>query len=68
MALLKFARKHWKLILAVIYLISPIDIIPDVLIPFGYTEDAILLLMAVLEYYSKKRKKKGKIIDGEIVE
>lgn len=64
-------RKHWKLILAIIYLVSPIDFIPDVLLPLGYTEDIILLVTVVLDYFVQKKKKakqKEDIVDGEIVE
>ena len=71
-ALKIFIKEHWKLILAVLYLISPIDIIPDVLIPLGYTEDILILITAVVEYYLKLRKKEKKrkkdVIEGELAE
>jgi uncharacterized membrane protein YkvA (DUF1232 family) len=47
------------LALAVIYLISPIDLIPDVLFPAGYLDD-IPFLIATVVYagYSYRRLKK----------
>ncbi len=45
--------------LAVVYLISPIDIIPDVIFPAGYLEDIPLLLAtAVYAGYSYRKMKK----------
>ncbi len=47
------------LILAVIYLISPIDIIPDALVPIGYLEDIPLLITtAIYAGYSYRKLKK----------
>lgn len=72
---LNFIKKHWKLILAVLYLILPIDLIPDVLLPLGYTDDLFLVVSAVLSYLVKKKhsektgsKTKGDIFEGEISE
>jgi uncharacterized membrane protein YkvA (DUF1232 family) len=45
--------------LAVVYLISPIDIIPDVLLPAGLLDDIPLLLStAVYAGYSYRKMKK----------
>jgi uncharacterized membrane protein YkvA (DUF1232 family) len=63
----KDARKRFiiamiMLALAVVYLVSPIDIIPDALFPAGYLED-IPLLVATAAYagfaYWKLRKKES---------
>lgn len=71
----KFIKKHWKLILTIIYLLSPIDLIPDVLLPLGYTDDLILIITAVLDYYVQNKRrdpidfdKKSDVVDGEIVD
>ncbi len=48
--------------LAVVYLISPIDIIPDVFFPAGYIEDIPLLLTTALYAgytYRKMKKSQG---------
>lgn len=45
------------------YFISPIDAIPDVLVPVGYTDDLAVLAMAittVASYISEQHKKKAK--------
>jgi uncharacterized membrane protein YkvA (DUF1232 family) len=48
--------------LALIYLISPIDIIPDVIFPVGYLDDIPLLLSTALYagYAYRKLKKEQK--------
>ena len=41
------------LVAAMVYIVSPVDLIPDFLIPvFGFTED-IIILMLVLKYFVK---------------
>lgn len=35
-------------VIALIYGASPIDVIPDVLVPFGFADDAVVLVGAVL--------------------
>lgn len=64
---LESARKRFIvsliiLVLAVIYLISPIDIIPDVIFPAGYIEDIPMLLSAAVyagySYHKMKKKQK----------
>ncbi len=70
-----FIKRHWKLILVVVYVISPIDLIPDVLMPLGYTEDLLLVVTMILDYY-KRKKTEGKFtfdneakpVDGEVEE
>ena len=50
------------LVAAIIYLISPIDIIPDVLFPAGYLDDIPFLLAAAvysgISYRKMKREQK----------
>ena len=47
--------------LAVIYLISPIDIIPDLIFPAGYLDDIPLLIAtAIYAGYSYRKMKKGR--------
>ncbi len=48
------------LVLAIIYLVSPIDIIPDVFFPAGYLDDIPLLITAAVYagYSYRKLKKK----------
>jgi uncharacterized membrane protein YkvA (DUF1232 family) len=39
-------KRFWPLILGLIYLVSPIDAIPDTLLGLGWADDIILLLLA----------------------
>lgn len=47
--------------LAVIYLISPIDLIPDVLFPVGYLDDIPLLIgSSIYAWFTYRKMKKEK--------
>jgi len=39
-------KRFWPLLLGLIYLASPIDVIPDTLVGLGWVDDLILLLLA----------------------
>jgi uncharacterized membrane protein YkvA (DUF1232 family) len=54
------------LAIAVMYLLSPIDIIPDVLFPAGYIDDIPLLIATVIYtgYSYRKLKKKQKQLNS----
>jgi uncharacterized membrane protein YkvA (DUF1232 family) len=57
--------------LTLLYFLSPIDIIPDFLLPFGWIDDGILASVFVMELFSllknsnKDSKQNPKIIDVE---
>ena len=54
---ISFLQKHWITILIVIYILSPIDFFPEAIFgPFGLTDDAILLLIKLLEMYREHQK------------
>lgn len=64
----KFLRKNWTLVLAIAYLLSPIDFIPDVLPVFGFSDDILLLIATLIYRYIKFRDAKNdEVIEGEIV-
>jgi uncharacterized membrane protein YkvA (DUF1232 family) len=53
-----------------LYFLSPIDIIPDFLLPFGWIDDGILASVFVMELFSllknnKNSRQNPKIIDVE---
>lgn len=53
--------EKFKLILAVIYLLSPIDIIPEVFLgPFGLIDDGVALLYILNYVFSPKESKRVK--------
>lgn len=61
-------KKNWWLLLVVLYLILPLDIIPDVILPFGLADDLLLVILSAIKAHrANKKDAKDKIIDGEIV-
>jgi uncharacterized membrane protein YkvA (DUF1232 family) len=49
--MLKFIKRHWILIISLIYLLWPIDLISDFFGPVGLIDDAgVLLLAFVVEF------------------
>ena len=75
--------KYILLIIGIIYIISPIDFIPDFFLPFGLGDDLIVLLIIIKEILSlltgtksininslkaKQMVHNPKIVDAEIVE
>lgn len=51
-----FIKENYLLILAILYIISPIDIIPDILPIAGYGDDLFVLIMTlVYKYYIHKK-------------
>jgi uncharacterized membrane protein YkvA (DUF1232 family) len=39
-----FLKKNWMVIVALVYLLSPVDFIPDVLPVLGASDDVLVLL------------------------
>ena len=71
MHLKQFLKKNWFLVLAILYVLSPIDFLPDFLGPLGYSDDVLVLILTALIKYIQMRKghKDGKdVIEGEIVD
>lgn len=53
----KFLQKNWLLIAAIIYLILPIDFIPESLFgPLGLTDDVGVLVIELVRRYFSSRK------------
>ena len=46
------------LILAIVYVLSPIDIVPDAMIPIGWLDDAGIILAEIAQFllYAKNKK------------
>lgn len=57
--LIQFIKENKYLILGLIYLISPIDIIPDFLLPIGFADDLFVVVAALAwkftKFYFKER-------------
>lgn len=52
-SLMKFIKNNFLLIIAIVYLIIPIDFLPDVIPLLGYGDDALLLIAGLLRSYVK---------------
>lgn len=53
-----FLSENWPTILAMLYLVSPIDAIPDALVPIvGQADDAFIMVLELIRRYYVFRKK-----------
>lgn len=52
-------RKYWAVGLGLLYLVFPIDIIPDVIPVFGWGDDALVLIVSLIVNYKKLLKNAG---------
>lgn len=54
-----FIKTNWLLILTIIYVISPVDIIPEMFVPIaGNVDDAGVVFIELLRRYYEYKKKK----------
>jgi uncharacterized membrane protein YkvA (DUF1232 family) len=49
--------KWWVVALTLAYVFSPIDIIPDFILPFGIIDDGAILVLMIKELIMSPRKK-----------
>lgn len=53
----KFIRKNWLLILSFIYILSPIDILPEFILgPLGIIDDGLLVGVLLLRAFLSRDK------------
>ncbi len=59
--------KYFIALLALIYLVFPYDLMPDIIIGVGWIDDLIILILLWLFFFAKKRKKAGDqdLFDGD---
>jgi uncharacterized membrane protein YkvA (DUF1232 family) len=57
----KFLEKYWLFILSIIYIILPVDLIPDVIPFLGGLDDSTLVILGLIKQYIdyKKGKESG---------
>jgi uncharacterized membrane protein YkvA (DUF1232 family) len=55
-----FIKKYWIFFVAVIYILLPVDLIPDVIPIFGGIDDSSLVILGLIKQYLEYRKKKEK--------
>lgn len=53
-----FARK-WPYIFVILYILFPIDLLPDALPILGNVDDSVLLIASLLKEYIEYRKEKN---------
>lgn len=67
----KFLTKNILLIIAIIYLLLPIDLIPDSIPVFGNLDDTAFFVIALIKNYVDWKKSEGDkeedVQEGEIV-
>jgi uncharacterized membrane protein YkvA (DUF1232 family) len=56
-----FIKKHWILIVSLIYVIFPLDFISDIFGPFGLVDDFSLVILALIREFVIYRKAKQDI-------
>lgn len=73
-------KRYLLILISIIYLISPIDFIPEFLLPFGIADDFIVMLFLIREIALMVKNKKSlsptakfpfenpNIIEGEIID
>ncbi len=51
-----FLQKKWPFLLVILYVLSPIDLIPDFVAPLGSVDDTALLIIEFIRQYNEYRK------------
>ncbi|KKP44036.1 MAG: hypothetical protein UR47_C0017G0007 [candidate division WS6 bacterium GW2011_GWB1_33_6] len=54
-----FLKKYWIFILAIIYILLPVDLIPDVIPFFGGMDDSTMVILGLVKQYLDAKKKKN---------
>ncbi|MDY0096744.1 MAG: DUF1232 domain-containing protein [Candidatus Dojkabacteria bacterium] len=57
-----FFKKYWIFFVAIVYILLPTDLIPDVIPLFGGVDDSLLLVLGLIKRYidyKKERKSNG---------
>lgn len=55
---IKFFKKNWITILAFLYVVSPVDLLPEALLPLiGETDDLILIIIEIIRQWHLFKKK-----------
>jgi len=53
-----FFKKYWMFFLAIVYILIPTDLIPDVIPLFGGIDDSLLVILGLIKRYLDYRKEK----------
>lgn len=52
----KFFKKYWLFLIAIIYILIPIDLIPDVIPFFGGLDDSTLIILGIIREHLQNKK------------
>lgn len=63
-------KEKWWIIIPVIYLLSPVDLIPEPILGFGFVDDIVMLvyLLSVVMDKTNKYNEKNEVNDEKIIE
>lgn len=63
-------KEKWWIIIPVIYLLSPVDLIPEPILGFGFVDDIVMLayLLSVVMDKTKKYNEKNESNEEKIIE
>lgn len=63
-------KEKWWIIIPVIYLLSPVDLIPEPILGFGFVDDIVMLayLLSIVMGKTKKYNEKNKTDEENIIE
>lgn len=64
----KFLKENWFIILAALYVLSPLDFLPDVIPGIGQIDDAGVVFAEILRRYFVSQKKEKEVVEAEIIE
>jgi uncharacterized membrane protein YkvA (DUF1232 family) len=69
---MKFIKSNWLLILSLVYVLSPLDFIPELLLgPIGIIDDGglliVLLIKATYSFIKESKMENKNVIEGEEV-
>ena len=53
-----FFKKYWIFFVAIVYILLPTDLIPDVIPLLGGVDDSLLLVLGLIKRYIDYRKEK----------
>jgi uncharacterized membrane protein YkvA (DUF1232 family) len=51
-----FFKKYWVFFLAIVYILLPTDLIPDIIPLFGGVDDSLILVLGLVKRYIDDRK------------
>lgn len=63
-------KEKWWIIIPVIYLLSPVDLIPEPILGFGFVDDIVMLvyLLSVVMDKTNKYNEKNEVNEEKIIE